>query len=188
VWAVVVDCAPIRFTYRTQRSGEVRERHVQPWGLASWHGRWYLTGYDVDRADARVFRLGRIESAVTRAGKPGSYDVPPDHDPRQAISMQAGDGPAQPVRVRVRVGAGHALRRRAETSPAAQDTVPPADSSRAATDSAWDEVQLRATDVEALADELASYGPDVVALEPPALVEATRWRLQGVLDAHGGAR
>ena len=31
-------------------------RHLQPWGLAQWHGRWYLTGFDLDRGAARVFR------------------------------------------------------------------------------------------------------------------------------------
>ena len=40
---------PVAFTYRTAGSGEVATRHVQPWGIASWHGRWYLTGFDTDR-------------------------------------------------------------------------------------------------------------------------------------------
>ncbi|MGH8969663.1 MAG: hypothetical protein ACRDV1_06905 [Actinomycetes bacterium] len=40
-------------------------------------------------------------------------------------------------------------------------------------------VPFGATDV--LAQELAAYGPAVVALEPPAVVEAVVRRLRGVL-------
>ena len=73
VKTAVVDRRPIRFAYRTARSAEVAERHVQPWGIASWHGRWYLTGFDIDRG--RAARLpaqpdrGRRASAAARPGR-----------------------------------------------------------------------------------------------------------------------
>lgn len=179
VRSAVVDAVPITFTYRTNRSGEVRQRHVQPWGLASWHGRWYLTGFDTDRAATRVFRLSRIEGEVHRDGTPGEYAVPADHQPRALIRLQARDGEPVTATVRVRPGAGHALRRRAhrvEGQPA--PAGPPGE--------AWDLVTTSAADVEMLADELAGYGPDVVAVAPPELVAGVLRRLRGAVAAHAG--
>ena len=50
------DRRPVEFDYRTPGA----RRHVEPWGLVSWRGRWYLAAHDTDRADTRVFRLSRI--------------------------------------------------------------------------------------------------------------------------------
>ncbi|QQS02975.1 MAG: WYL domain-containing protein [Austwickia sp.] len=189
VRAAVVDTCPIAFTYRTNRSGEVRERHVQPWGLASWHGRWYLTGYDIDRADTRVFRVGRIEGEVRRDGPPGSYVVPAGHQPRALIRLQARDGEPVTVTCRVRAGAGHALRRRAESIAPAQGAAPASSAepmpAMPSAEAGWDRLTLITTDVEALADELAGYGPDVVAESPEPLVAGVVRRLRGAFEAHG---
>ena len=77
LWAAVRDRVPVRFTYRTARTGEVAERHVEPWGITSWSGRWYLTGHDRDRGAGRVYRLSRVEGAVEPLGPPGAlFEVP----------------------------------------------------------------------------------------------------------------
>ena len=44
LWAAVRDRVPVRFPYRRSGSSDSTERHVEPWAVASWHGRWYLTG------------------------------------------------------------------------------------------------------------------------------------------------
>ena len=73
----VLKRTPVAFTYRTAGTGGVGTRHVQPWGIASWHGRWYLTGFDTDRNASRVFRLGRIEGEVATGGpSPGHTRCP----------------------------------------------------------------------------------------------------------------
>ena len=38
---------------------------VEPWGLGSRFGQWYLVGYDRGRGAQRFFRLSRFTSAVT---------------------------------------------------------------------------------------------------------------------------
>ncbi len=58
------DRRPVTFDYRTPGA----TRHVDPWGLVSWHGRWYLAAYDTDRAATRVFRLSRIVGTVEPSG------------------------------------------------------------------------------------------------------------------------
>ncbi|HET6824568.1 MAG TPA: WYL domain-containing protein, partial [Amnibacterium sp.] len=45
---------------------------------------------------------------------------------------------------------------------------------------------LHYTDLQVLADELASFGPEVLVHKPPALVDAVRERLEHVAAAHGG--
>ena len=163
----VLKRTPVAFTYRTAGTGGVGTRHVQPWGIASWHGRWYLTGFDTDRNASRVFRLGRIEGEVATEGKPGSYEVPVDHQPKSMISTHAVERDPQPAALRVRAGAGHTLRRRATTV--------------APTGDPWSLIVVDFTDIEAFAEEIASFGPDVVVENPTELRESVIRRLTGAL-------
>ena len=109
----VRDRRAVTFGYRKQAE-ESTTRHLQPWGLAQWHGRWYLTGHDLDRGAARVFRVGRIDTVVTATGPAGAYDIPTEHDAREMVdSTQAPTSPPRVATLRVREGSGNALRRRA---------------------------------------------------------------------------
>jgi proteasome accessory factor B len=166
---------PLRFDYRRPEADEATERHVQPWSLVSWHGRWYLNAFDVDRDAARVFRLSRVVGAVRTSGKPGSFEVPDGHEPSLMVQRVAAPPThASPAVLRVRPGAGHSLRRQA--------------TSVAAADDGWDRVDLDYTDLEGFAEEVAGYGGDVVAEQPAELVASVVDRLRGALVAHGGAR
>ncbi len=49
-------------------------------------------------------------------------------------------------------------------------------------------IRVPYVDVHVLADELASYGPEVRVVEPEALREQVIARLEAVLAVHGGAR
>jgi proteasome accessory factor B len=164
----VLSRTPVAFTYRTASSGDVAVRHIQPWGIASWHGRWYLTGFDTDRDAPRVFRLGRIEGKVATVGKAASYEVPADHQPKTMISTQAVERDPQPAVLRVRVGAGHSLRHRARGVLDLDDT--------------WSQVDIDFTDTEAFADEISSFGPDVLVEKPSELRQSVIRRLTGALD------
>jgi len=169
LWAAVRDRVPVRFTYRTAGTGAVAERTVEPWAVVSWHGHWYLTGYDRDRAAPRVFRLSRVQSAVRTVGSPGAYEVPADHDPRVFVGRSVPDRPRTTARLRVRAGAAQLVRRRA------RQVVDVGDG--------WDELAVDVDDPEVLAEELLSYGAAVVALDPPALRDAVVRRLRSVLAA-----
>ncbi len=174
----VVNAYPITFGYRTGGTGDVRTRRVQPWGLASWHGRWYLTGYDVDRADARVFRLGRIRGQVARAGAPGSYEIPADLDPITMIAASSADPAPVRATVLVRDGAGQQLRRRAGSAgPAGPADIEPG----------WSALEVSFPGLEVAAGELAWYGPDVRVLHPPALVDAVIEQLRAAVAAQACA-
>ncbi|MGO1165904.1 MAG: helix-turn-helix transcriptional regulator [Janibacter sp.] len=169
----VLTSSTVRFDYARPGKGEAnRPRHVEPWFLTAWHGRWYLVGHDLDREAPRVFRLSRVSSTVTVTGEPATRPVPDDVDPLAMIAATAGREPqTTPAVLRVRLGAGHVLRRRAT----AVESV----------DEQWDRIELDHGDRGAFAAEVASHGPDVVVDEPTELREAVVACLEAVAAAHG---
>ncbi|HZJ25516.1 MAG TPA: WYL domain-containing protein [Acidimicrobiia bacterium] len=89
--------APVTFGYR----GEIRD--VEPWGLTSARGRWYVVGFDRDRNQMRVFRADRIDGDVT-LGADGEFSVPEGFRPEAAVAeapWQLGHGTPRPVRIAV---------------------------------------------------------------------------------------
>ncbi len=66
-----------RFDYRS-RSGRGSQRYVEPHTLVTMQGRWYLLGYDPDRADWRTFRVDRMSAATasTRRFRPRELPAP----------------------------------------------------------------------------------------------------------------
>ncbi|GAA4730044.1 WYL domain-containing protein [Pedococcus ginsenosidimutans] len=173
----VVAQQTISFGYRTGGHGEVNTRRVQPWGLASWHGRWYLTGFDLDRGAPRVFRLSRIDGAVSPVRRAAPYVVPSDHRAREMIRTTVGERDfSGTATVRVREGRGQSLRRRGEPR---------------GVEGEWTTLQVPFTDDDALADEVSGYGADVVVVEPAEVRDLVVARLRGALAAHravtGGA-
>jgi proteasome accessory factor B len=171
LWAAVRDRVPVQFTYRTSGTGAVALRTVEPWAVTSWHGRWYLTGFDRDRQAPRVFRLTRVESDVRRVGTPGEYEVPSDHEPRVMVGDLSSDRPQRSATLLVRSGSGQTLRRRATS-------VTPS-----ASPDGRDVLVLEFDDPEYFAQELVPYGPAALVADPPDLREAVVRRLEAVLSS-----
>lgn len=172
LYAAVLARRPVRFAYRAARAVRVGERHVEPWGVVSWRGRWYTVGHDRTRDAERVFRLGRIAGPVLPDGPDGSVVVPPGVDVRARVAVLADDPPARAATLRVRDGAGAALRRRARVAEPA--------------DEGWTRLTVDFGETGVLADEIAAHGADVVALDPPELRHAVVERLRGALAGHDG--
>ena len=171
LWEAVRDRRPVTFSYRAAGRSEPQRRELEPWGVVNRHGRWYVAGWDRVRGATRVFRLSRIAGTVKFGGPPGSSTVPDGADVRELVR----DWDSVPRRehtavLRVRSGAGVGLRQHA-ASVRADDSVPPG----------WDLVTTRFADVGSFADYAASFGPDVVVLDPPDLREAVIARLKGAL-------
>jgi len=68
----------LRFDYRSH-TGDATRRTVEPHRLAHWTRKWYLLGWDTDRADWRTFRVDRI-SLRTPNGPRFTHRPPPDGD------------------------------------------------------------------------------------------------------------
>lgn len=175
----VLDRRAVVFDYRSGGVGQVRTRHLQPWRLLSYKDRWYVTGFDLDREEPRVFRLSRITSAVQLVGETGAYEVPPEHDARAMITAvfdTADPSQTGTARLRVRPGRATTLRRHATLT--AEATGEPTSPGTAGD---WDEIEIPLGVYPSLADEVTALGPDVVVLSPPDLREAVIARLTAAL-------
>jgi predicted DNA-binding transcriptional regulator YafY len=87
--------APAQFDYRGRR------RILDPYGILSREGRWYVVGHDHEARELRTYRVDRIEGAVT-VGVPGAFDVPDNFDPASAFPADAklvGEGALVDARV-----------------------------------------------------------------------------------------
>ena len=62
----------VQFQHRPSRSEPYTTRTVEPWGVVTDRGRWYLVGHDRDRDATRTFRLSRIGAEVTAIGPAGA--------------------------------------------------------------------------------------------------------------------
>src|SRR3979490_1728487 len=66
----------VQFPHRPSRTEPYNTRTVEPWGVVTEKGRWYLVGHDRDRAATRTFRLSRIGAEETPIGPPGVVRKP----------------------------------------------------------------------------------------------------------------
>lgn len=170
-WQAVLHRYPVRFGYQRPSAEQPATRTIEPWGVVSRRGRWYVAGYDRDREAERVFRLDRVVGDVTRAGRSGTVTVPEGADVRRVVSHYAERAALRTATLRVRAGAGFALRRQ---------------SARLVEGDGWDEVDVEFTGTDWFGDMLAAHGADVVVLEPDDLRKAVLERLEAV--AYGEAR
>lgn len=170
-WIAVCERMAIEFDYQRPGADAPTRRHVQPWGVVRYSGRWYVVGYDSDRGAERVFRLSRVQGEVRTVGQPGAYDVPADTDVHDITRRLAPPTTTETVVLLVREGAAHGMRRTADR----------VDAGVAGPDerTGWDRVVVRRR-AQGLVDEVLSYGPDVVVLEPAAIREQVVGRLARV--------
>jgi proteasome accessory factor B len=169
LWEAVRDRRPVTFDYRASGLADVTKRILEPWGVVNRRGRWYVAGHDRTRDAPRVFRLSRILGPVKLAGPAGSVQVPPGTDVRELVKDM--DRPLTreyTAILGVRADAGSALHRWGESAP--DDERP-----------GWDRVSIAYSDPDWYAGYLASFGSDVVVLDPPELREAVIGRLKGAL-------
>jgi proteasome accessory factor B len=158
----------VQFSHRPSRSEPYTTRTVEPWGVVTDKGRWYLVGHDRDRDATRTFRLSRIGAEVTAIGPPGAVRRPDGVNLREIIDLAVGEWPTSgQAKVWVADGRATALRRRATV--VGQRTVD---------DRPGEEIQLDIGMIDRLAREIASYGPDAVALEPQSLRDDVLARLR----------
>ncbi|WP_370330086.1 helix-turn-helix transcriptional regulator [Mycolicibacterium hippocampi] len=163
----------VQFEHRPSRTEPYVTRTVEPWGVVTDRGRWYLVGHDRDRDAVRTFRLSRIGPQVTPIGEPGAVRRPAGLNLREIVDRVVGDWPAAgQARVWVADGRATALRRRATV-------VGP----RTLAGRAGEEIDLDIDMFDRVAREIASYGADAVALEPASLRDDVMSRLEAQAGA-----
>jgi proteasome accessory factor B len=160
----------VQFPHRPARTEPYTVRTVEPWGVLTKRGRWYLVGHDRDRDATRVFRLSRIGADVTAIGPAGAVTRPEGADLREIVAAAVTEVAAGPAGMKATVwvadGRGTALRQ-------AGTSIGP----RQLTGRDGEVVELVGA-ADWLIREIAGYGADAVVLEPSLLRDEVLARLQ----------
>jgi proteasome accessory factor B len=167
----------VRFSYRRPPPAEQMVRTVEPWGVVSWRGRWYLVGHDRDRSAPRCFRLTRMVGSVTAFGGPGEVVRPAGVNLMDyVLGTPDARRPTTTARLWVAAGRAQGLRRQAKV-------IRPLALPGPAGETPGDEVEIELYHQESAAGWIAGHGPDVVVFAPDVLRKSVRERLLGVLAA-----
>jgi len=168
----------VRFPHRPSRAEPYTTRTVEPWGVVTEKGRWYLVGHDRDRDDTRVFRLSRIGADVTPIGPTGAVTAPDGVDLRKIVSQKVTEVPTGgQAQVWVADGRATALRRAGRSI-----------ATRQLAGRDGEVIELGIGSADQLARDIAGYGADAVVLEPRSLREDVLARLRGHAGVGGERR
>jgi proteasome accessory factor B len=152
---------PVEFSYRKPGEGS-QPRRVEPWGLISREGHWYLVGHDLDRSDVRVFRLSRIEGNVDVRGTSGAFTVPPGTN-LSALVRASTSTSGGVVRVQAASGLAVGLRRLADVDLDVTEFVVPY------------------TDLDSVVADICAHGDQVMVIEDSDVRAAVMTHLEGIL-------
>lgn len=158
----------VQFPHRSSRNEPYSVRTVEPWGVVTDKGRWYLVGHDRDRDATRTFRLSRIGAEVKAVGPAGAVTGPTNTDLREIVAHAVGEAPTG-VQALVWVAEGRAtVLRRSGTLRGPRELG----------GRRGDVITLELASNDRLAREIAAHGADAVVLEPDSLRDDVLGRLR----------
>ncbi|WP_028477771.1 YafY family protein [Nocardia sp. CNY236] len=161
----------VRFEHRGANNAPYLMRDVEPWGVVTRCGRWYLVGHDRDRDAVRCFRLSRMGEHVTPHGPASAVRKPEGVDLRAIVARVTSTAPVSgSATVWVAAGRGRELRRLGRVT--GVRTVD-------GRDGAVIELPIRSHGW--LAGLVTSLGPDAVVLAPEDLRADVIARLRSVV-------
>lgn len=162
----------IAFGYRKPRQPAAERRVVEPWGCVIRGERWFLVGRDVDRAAVRVFRLSRIDGAVTVVGRPGAFQLPAGASIEAELQTVLDREPVGTARLSLAPGRSPALRRLCDTTGSLADE---------------DLLSLPYRDPDWARRTILSAGDAARVLGPDVLAAQLRADAEAVVTLHTGA-
>lgn len=160
----------VRFTYVKPGDESPRLRRVSPLAIFEYEGRWHVYGIDRDIDEERTFLLSRIVGPVELTRE--TFEAAEREGAGARALEQLGEVAARneaTIEVMPETEAALRLRRRGtvEGDPRQEHRV-----------------RVHYVDVHILADELASYGPEVRVLAPEELRVEVVARLERVVALH----
>ena len=156
----------ISFAY-TNRDAVAEDRALEPYGVGTKNGYWYVAGHDLAKKEVRLFRLDRFSSTVKEQGRASSYEIPNDFSMSDLLKSQARN---QRCRLKLRTDKAYSLRRYA-TEIASEDD--------------WDIVDYSYASIDQLLRDLLWHGDDVLLVEPNDLREKVAVSLARIENTHG---
>ncbi|MBO0978989.1 YafY family protein [Microbacterium sp. SD291] len=153
------------FDYLKPGEDAPRQRTIQPLALVDYEARWHVFGIDVDADADRMFLLGRIVGDVRITTRTFDPELREGAGERALAGLER-VATENSALLEVTPGTEAALRLGRRATPATQG------------------IRLPFVDMHILADELASYGPEVRVVEPDSLRDAVISRLRAVVAAN----
>jgi len=168
----------VAFDHRVAANEPYRQRRVEPWGVVTHRGRWYLVGHDLDRDAVRTFRLSRIGDDVAAFGPAGAVRKPDGVDLRKIVDTVTGSaGVSGTATVWVAAGRAYELRRIGTDKGERELGGRPGNVF---------EIPVRSWDW--IARSITGHGADAVVLEPVQLRDDVVARLRGVVGTPSEVR
>lgn len=156
----------ISFGY-TNKDSVSEDRAIEPFGVGTKNGFWYVAGNDLERKEIRLFRLDRFSTPVKEQGRAGAFDPPEKFVMSELLQSQAR---IQNCRIKVRTDKAHALRKY---------------STLISTEADWDLLEYSYASRSQLLQDILWHRDDVKVIEPPDLVNELKDSLKKVEAAHG---
>ncbi len=158
----------VTFAYLKPGERKPLARRVAPLALVQFAGRWHVYGIDVERSAPRTFLLLRIVGGVKVTSR--RFARPSGDHASVALAALRDLTAANSAALTVVPGTDAAYRLGARSVRTGATTL-----------------ELHYSDLDLLADELASFGPEVFVDAPAELAAAVHARLSATADAHRGA-
>jgi proteasome accessory factor B len=159
----------VTFPYLKPGETSSRIRTVEPLALVQHQGRWHLQGTDRDAHGPRTFLLSRIVGEVILTNR--TFELEGTDFAARALDELERIWLSNQAEIEVEANSDAATRmnnRYGEQGPANTH------------------LSVHYSDINILADELASYGPEVFVLSPPELKAAVLARLTRTVRDHSG--
>jgi predicted DNA-binding transcriptional regulator YafY len=163
------------FTYRHIRGEQHLVRHIEPWGLYSRRGRWYLVGRCQRREAVPTFRVSLIEELrvpdLLTAG--AQFDPPADFNIQEQANQEPWDWEVhEPVDVGLRASGGLSF----VVARRLQGRID------------GDDVHRSVTNTDAVWELMCEWLPRVRIAAPPELAQVNDTWFSDIAARHGGAR
>jgi proteasome accessory factor C len=170
----LVDKRQVRLEYFSASRGELTERVVDPWGLFTALGRWYLIAFDHASEEERMFRVDRIRSSEVLDA---DATVPDEFDAdryRGAFLRRDEPGPEMTIEISPAVARGF-------------EEYYPVSDSRTLRDG-WQAIRLPYSGNRWAATLVLQLGSDVRDVQPPEVLAAAHDLARAIVERHGAWR
>lgn len=88
-FATVIDAissfTTLSFTYVASNLSR-QSRVIEPYGVGTKGGHWYVAGRDIEKGELRLFRLDRLDSKIELQGKANSYSIPAEFSMSETLA------------------------------------------------------------------------------------------------------
>ena len=155
----------ISFGYRNIEN-EVGQRAIEPFGVGTKNGHWYLAGKDLDKKEIRLFRLDRVDGDVKEQGKAQSFAIADDFSMQKTLASRQRDKTAV---VDIRINKGFRLREHGVVI---------------SSDTEWDRVEIAYSEISELVSDVMWHRDDAKIVTPQQAIDALLENLQEMGRAH----